>query len=526
MIRLKKPSAGLLLVLILIGGGYLVITITPDLIEQYNAAAQLNPYVGYAYLAIVTAGAFAMVAGIAYLLWRVVQNTRQKNRDYTRRNKDPSKLTAREREAELTDNLAAGREYAVSVAAREKLRAELDRLTDELENKRESRQLEIVAFGTISSGKSSLLNALAGQDAFRSSVVGGTTINRSSVPWPGDDKVVLTDTPGLAEVEGQAHAAVSIAAAEHADLVLFVVDGPLKHYEQELLTLLSRMEKRIVLCLNKEDWYDSRQQPELLAQLAEQASPAVRPQDIVAVRASATTRRQVRVLPDGAEETQEVTDPPDISPLAARLADIVRKEGGDLLLANLLTRSRGLVDEAKEKVMVTLDEEAERVINRYMWAAGGAGLIPVPLLDIAGGSAVTLKMVIDLAAVYKQKIDTDTVVEMLAQMSKNLIAMLGASAAAPALAAAIGSMLKTVPGVGTVTGGLLQGATQALVTRWIGKVFCQYYRNEMQTPPGGLAELAKAQWKEVTSPDELRKLVRLGKERLSGDGSEKRETSR
>ncbi len=81
-----------------------------------------------------------------------------------------------------------------------------------------------------------------------------------------------------------------------------------------------------------------------------------------------------------------------------------------------------------------LDEEADRVINRYMWAAGGVAAVnPVPLLDLAGGSAVTVKMVLDLAGVYKQKIDADTVIEILSQLGKNLLAMLGASAAAPAL---------------------------------------------------------------------------------------------
>lgn len=515
--RIPKPPAGLLLVLILMVGGYVVVTVTPGVVEQYNSAMELSPLVGYAYLMLVSLGGLAFAGGALHLLWRVWRNTREKRRERIRRGKDPSQLSAKEREAELAENLAAGRDYAATVAAKEKLRAEIDRLTDELEAKRKSKRIEIVAFGTISSGKSSLLNALAGQDAFRSNVVGGTTVARSSVPWPDSDQVVLTDTPGLAEVEGVAHSAVSVEAAEEADLVLFVVDGPLKHYEQELLELLARMEKRVVLCLNKEDWYDARQQEGLLAQLAEQASPAVNPADIVAVRASPTKRRQVRVLPDGTEEVGEVTDPPDISALAERLLTIVRKEGGDLLLANLLVRSRGLVDDAKEKVLAALDEEANRVIDRYMWAAGGAGLIPIPLLDIAGGSAVTLKMVIDLASVYKQKIDTDTVVEMLAQLSKNLIAMLGTSVAAMGLGAAVGSMLKTVPGIGTIAGGLMQGTVQALVTRWIGKIFCQYYRNEMKSPPGGLAELAKDQWKEVTSPDELRKLVRLGRDRLKGE---------
>jgi hypothetical protein len=151
-----------------------------------------------------------------------------------------------------------------------------------------------------------------------------------------------------------------------------------------------------------------------------------------------------------------------------------------------------------------------------MWAAGGAIAVnPFPLLDLAGGSAITVKMVLDLAAVYQQRIDVDTIVTLLGQLGKNLVAMVGASAAAPALALAIGSLLKTVPGVGTIAGGILQGLVQAVVTRWIGRVFCEYFRNEMQPPPGGLAELARREWAEVTRPEQLKKLIQMGREKMS-----------
>ena len=173
------------------------------------------------------------------------------------------------------------------------------------------------------------------------------------------------------------------------------------------------------------------------------------------------------------------------------------------------------MDEAKERVLATLDERADEVISKYMWAAGGAAAInPFPLLDLAGGSAITVKMVLDLAGVYGQKIDADTIVTLLGQLGKNLVAMVGATAAAPAIAAAVGSLLKTVPGIGTIAGGVVQGLVQALVTRWIGRVFCEYFRNEMQPPPGGLAELARREWAEVTRPEQLRKLIQLGRERL------------
>ncbi len=388
----------------------------------------------------------------------------------------------------------------------------------ELERKRESQQLEIVAFGTISSGKSSLLNALAGRDVFRTNVVGGTTTMRSEIPWPAGDRVVLVDTPGLAEVRGEARAAESAQAAKNADLVLFVVDGPLKAYESELMEALAAMEKRIIVCLNKEDWYDQPQRDELLRQLSEQVTPAVKLADVVAVRSRPTKRRRVHVLSDGTEQVEEVAVEPDIGPLAKRMMSIVERDGRQLLLGNLLLQSRGLVDESKQRVLAALNERAEEVVNKYMWAAGGAAAInPFPLLDLAGGSAITVKMVLDLANVYGQKIDADTIVMLLGQLGKNLVAMVGASAAAPALGAAIGSLLKTVPGIGTIAGGVVQGLVQALVARWIGRVFCEYFRNEMQPPPGGLAELARREWAEVTRPEQLRKLIQLGRDRLTKD---------
>jgi uncharacterized protein (DUF697 family) len=123
-------------------------------------------------------------------------------------------------------------------------------------------------------------------------------------------------------------------------------------------------------------------------------------------------------------------------------------------------------------------------------------------------------MVFDLAGVYKQSIDADTVVTILAELGKNLLAMVGVSAATPALAAGIGTLLKTVPGVGTIAGGLVQGIVQALVTRWIGRVFMAYFRKGMQPPTGGLAEVAREKWAEVTSPKELLKLVQRGRQQL------------
>ncbi|MCA9258271.1 MAG: DUF697 domain-containing protein, partial [Planctomycetales bacterium] len=420
-----------------------------------------------------------------------------------------------DRAAELAQNVKASEDLLASPETSEELKEELRRQLRDLSTKQDAQQLEIVAFGTISSGKSSLLNALAGRDAFASSVVGGTTTQRCEIPWPGSDQVTLVDTPGLAEVEGEARARRAAEAAQDADLVLLVIDGPLKSYEVDLVRVLQEMEKRLLICLNKEDWYDARQQSLLLDQVSQQLPQVPRP-DVTAVRAVSVERMRIRVAPDGSEVQETVLEPPDVSQLATRMLEVVRKDGRDLLLANLLLRSRGLVDEAKAKVRAALDARAEETIRRYMWAAGGAtGANPFPLLDLAGGTALTLKMTLDLARIYRQPIDADIATEMLQQLSKTLVATLGGVAGSAALVTVIGSLLKTVPGVGYLAGGLLQGLVQALITRWIGNVFVEYLRNEMRPPSVGLAETARKHWDRLTTADALRKLIHEGRRHLT-----------
>jgi hypothetical protein len=106
------------------------------------------------------------------------------------------------------------------------------------------------------------------------------------------------------------------------------------------------------------------------------------------------------------------------------------------------------------------------------------------------------------------------VVNLLGQLGKNLVAILGVSAAGPAVTAAVASLLKAAPGIGTIAGGVLQGLVQALITRWIGAIFIDYYKNEMREPEGGLTALARRQWDRMTSAAEMYQLVQTARSRL------------
>jgi uncharacterized protein (DUF697 family) len=284
-----------------------------------------------------------------------------------------------------------------------------------------------------------------------------------------------------------------------------------------LLARLGEMEKRVLLCLNKADWYEPAEQAKLLGQLSAQVRGIVQPADVLAVRSQPVVRTRVRVLAGGGEQEEPVTEPADIAPLAERMLQVISCDGHDLILANLLLRSRGLVEHARQRVQEALDRRAWEMVDRYTWACGAAAaLSPLPLLDLFASSALTVKMVVDLARVYRQEIDADIAVNLLAQLGKNLIAILGVNAAAPLVTSALASLVKSVPIAGTIAGGALQGLVQALVTRWIGSVFIEYYKAEMQLPAEGLANVARREWQKLTSPAELMRFVQLAREKLGG----------
>jgi small GTP-binding protein len=510
----RSVFRGMQLMLTLAFIGFLLVAVPSFLFNQLQSIG--DPLWAKIYGFTTGIGFLLLSVFFLWVLIRVRLATGRKRRRRELSDKSPRELPAAERERQINANLETVEDLKSDESLDAEVRRELDPLITDLVDKRQSERLEIVAFGTVSSGKSSLLNALAGRDVFRTDARGGTTTVRNEIPWPGADKVTLVDTPGLGEVSGETRHADAAGVARDADLVLLVVDGPLRESEHELLRLLAEMDKKLVICLNKEDWYTEQERAALMSQIGKQVKDVVDdPRDVVTVRSRPTQRPRVRLRPDGESTTEMVEVEPDISLLARRMMQIVEHDGRELLAANLLLRSRGLVEEARRRVRESLDSRARQVVDRYMWGAGGAAaLSPLPLVDLVAGCAISSKMVVDLARVYRQEMDADAAIKLLGELGKNLLAILGTSAALPAVTAVVGSLLKTVPGIGTIAGGALQGIVIALVTRWIGAIFIEYFRNEMQRPEGGFSGLARRQWQRVTSVAELRRLIGLARTRL------------
>jgi small GTP-binding protein len=514
----SKTFSGLMLIVAAACIGFALIFLPGWIIDNYKTINAFGAWAGITYLVLVGIGAFLLIGSTIWTIWKLWGASIAKNRKRERRNKNPSELSNSQKDFEIDENLKQVDQLREQAGNDPELANQLDPLLKEIEYKRESLELEIVAFGTISSGKSSVLNLLAGNDSFKTDIRGGTTVTRNEIPWPTNDRVTLVDTPGIGEVDGEDHVSIAAESAKDADLVLVVVDGPLRQSEHDLLDQLGKMEKRVIICLNKSDWYAEDDREKLKGQIRRQTASFVEDEDVVSIQAQVGERIRRRVLPDGSTTEETVEVPADIEPLATRMVDIVRKDGKELLMANVLLQSRGLVEKARDKVQRQVDEKAWDIVDKYMWGAGGvAALSPFPMVDLIAGSAISTKMILDLADVYNQKVDLEMARSWLAEMGKNLVGFLGAQGAAVAITAVTSSLVKTIPFAGTFAGGVLQGAVQALITKWIGSVFIEYFRDEMRTPEGGFAGLARRHWEKVMAVDELRKLVQTARSKLSDE---------
>jgi len=264
----------------------------------------------------------------------------------------------------------------------------------------ERRRPKVVALGRVGVGKSSLLNALLGEERFVTDVAHGSTREAEERPWrdpiPGLTGVDLVDTPGLDEVAASARERLARAGALGADLVLLVVDADLTRVEEEVLAWLLRSGKPLLLVLNRSDCWPEEELPALLASLRRRLPATARHLEPLAVAAAP---RQARLLPDGRVRT--VPASPRIAPVREALVALLALEGERLLALNALRAADQFAAELYRCRLRHGRRQARALIGRYAAAkAAGVALNPVLGLDLAGGMACDSALVLQLCQLY------------------------------------------------------------------------------------------------------------------------------
>ncbi len=108
-------------------------------------------------------------------------------------------------------------------------------------------------------------------------------------------------------------------------------------------------------------------------------------------------------------------------------------------------------------------EQAQKIVKNHVLIALGAGLVPLPILDIAAVTAVQLDMLKQLARHFEVPYYESSGKGMVSALTGSTLARIGAS------------VIKAIPGVGTVLGGVSMSIMSGASTYAVGQVFLDHF---------------------------------------------------
>jgi GTP-binding protein Era len=367
--------------------------------------------------------------------------------------------------------------------------------------------VQIAAFGMVGRGKSSLLNALLGQQIFETGAVHGVTRSQQSANWSieseaiaGSDQEILRvtlpssnrsqieliDTPGIDEVQGEAREALARQAAQQADLLLFIVSGDITKVEFQALSELRNFGKPMILVFNKIDQYPDADRMSIYQKIRdERVKELLSPDEIVMAAASPLVARAVK-RPDGRMSAQMIRIDPQVQDLKLKILEVLHREGKSLVALNSMLFADQINDRLLQRKLDIREQTANRTIwNGVMTKAIATAVNPIMVLDLISSAAIDVAMIMSLSKLYGISMTQQGAIKLLQRIA---IAMGGITASE--LLANLGlSSLKSLLGLSApATGGLslapylsvavTQGAVAGVSTYAIGQIAKVYLAND------------------------------------------------
>jgi len=145
---------------------------------------------------------------------------------------------------------------------------------------------------------------------------------------------------------------------------------------------------------------------------------------------------------------------------------------------------------------------AREIIERNVAFAMGAGLVPIPIVDLGALVTIQIKMVQSLAKVYR--IDSDQ--RRLRRIIYTLLKSPGASTWA---VGGLGSLAKLMPGVGSVLGAGAVAVLIGALTYATGRVFALHFERNGTLEDFNLKNQSKIYRREFSSGKKLVKHINI-----------------
>jgi GTPase len=402
--------------------------------------------------------------------------------------------------------------------------------------KLESMVVQIAAFGMVGRGKSSLLNALVGQQVFETGPLHGVTRTEQKVNWSisqeaigtlkatfpatGQSQIELVDTPGLDEVDGETRAELAKQIAKQADLILFVISGDMTKIEQMALSQLREVGKPIILVFNKVDQYPETDRIAIYEKIRDdRVRELLSPDEIVMSAASPLVKSAV-VRPDGSRGIQLRSGQAQVDQLKLKILEILQREGKALVALNTMLYA----DTVNKQVIQRKLEIREQNANDLIWKAVmtkalAIALNPVTVVDILSSIVIDITLILGLSQLYGIQMTEKGAVQLLQKIALSM----GGIGVSELLANLGLSGLKTLLGISaSATAGvaigpylsvaITQGGVGGVSSYGIGQVTKAYLANGATWGPDGPKAVVS---KILSSLDETSILNRIKDELLT-----------
>lgn len=422
LLRPLRLTGALIVLLALVMLLILLLFATESALNVWARLREAPAWVAAGWLALVM---LVAAAGLV-LAWRLVFGSRRRRRPAPEPAPDRASLEAR---------MERARASGIEVAPAAEEMAERQR-------RRKERGVYIAFFGQVSTGKSSLIRALAPEAETVSDPRGGTTREVTHHQWstPAGDRIRLADVPGSDEAEGELDE-VAREEALRAHAVVYVCDGDLSASQWRLLDELRSFAKPLLVVINKMDRYSESELALVRGRIAERLGD-----DTPVVAAQAT---------GGAAAVDE---------LASGVQDCLdrNREALERLRDSAVFR---LADEKLSKAEAEYRaRESERIVKRYSRRAVVGALAAVtPGSDIVIQGALGAALLKELARLHEvslRQIDLDRFLELAGGRVRKTTSIVLAVA---------GNALKAFPGVGTITGGLMHAVAYGMIFESLGR---------------------------------------------------------
>lgn len=385
------------------------------------------------------------------------------------------------------------------------LESEIERLTQMLD-KLEQSVIQIAAFGMVGRGKSSLLNALVGQDIFPTGAVHGITRTIDTASWKltsepepnsvenvqrltiiGNQggEIQLLDTPGIDEVNGEAREALARDLAQRVDLILFIVSGDITQVEYRALAQLREAGKPMLLVFNKIDQYPEADRIAIYQKIKEErVRELISPDEIIMVAASPI---EVKGIKDkaGKLKVQKVRGNAQVESLKLKIIELLEREGKSLLALNSMLFADEVNDRLLQRKLSIRDRAANELINRGMMVkAMAVALNPVTAIDLFSGAVIDVGIILSLSRLYGINMTQSGAIQLLKKIA---LSMGGISVSELLATLGLGSLKGLLGLTIPATGGLAlapylsvaiaQGGVAGVSSYAIGQVTKTYLAN-------------------------------------------------